>query len=119
MNLFYNICIIDGVGVCRMGTFTDVEIGQLEQAFNNIHQNINNIQSVYNVLNTDVLNKLVPHWQGEAQQLFFQQFTAYLTSLNQLINNYEILNNQLKIGASQYTQANTLVVQNINRMPGR
>ena len=100
-----------------MATFTDVQTSQIEQAAASIRQNIGTIRGIQNALSQNVLSKLAPHWQGEAKELFFQQFTALNASLDKLLREHEALNQQLEASAAVYNQADSMVMSAINRLP--
>ena len=99
-----------------MATFTDVQTVQLEQAAASIRQNISAMRGARDALSQQVLSRLTPHWQGEAKDLFFQQFSAFNASLNKLVADYETLNQQLEASAAAYGQANSMVMGTINRL---
>ena len=99
-----------------MATFTDVQTVQLEQAAASIRQNISAIRGVRDALSQNVLSRLTPHWQGEAKDLFFQQFTALNVSLGKLVAEHEALNQQLEASAAAYNQADAMSMGTINRL---
>ena len=99
-----------------MATFTDVDTEQIRLAAQNIKQNIESIKRIGNELESNVPGRLVPCWQGEAKDLFIQQFTAYNTSLKSLIGEYEALNNDLEAADRDYRQANEQVSGQLNKM---
>jgi WXG100 family type VII secretion target len=99
-----------------MATFTNVDTEQIRQTSQEIRQNIENIKRIRNVLDGNVTSRLAPCWQGEAKDLFSQQYTAFSASLRTLIESYEALNNDLQAAGGAYQQANELVTGKVSQL---
>ena len=99
-----------------MATFTNVDTEQIRQTSQRIRQNIENMKRIRNTLESNVPNRLIPCWQGEAKDLFFQQFTNFSVSLRTLIESYEALNSDLEAAGGAYQQANEVVTGQVNRL---
>ena len=99
-----------------MATFTDVDTEQIRRATQDIRQNITILKRVRNELDSSVLSRLVSCWQGEAKDLFTQQFIAYCASLKILVEEYETLGIDLELAEGAYRQANEQITRQINQL---
>jgi len=89
-----------------MATFTDVDTVEIRSAAQSIQQNIDAMRKLGSALNDRVISELVTCWQGEAKDLFVQQFTSFNALFARLIEDYEALNDDLESADGAYTQAN-------------
>jgi len=99
-----------------MATFTEVDTDQIRQTAQSIQQDIDSLKNIRNALDSDVLSRLAPWWQGEAKDMFTQQFTSYSMSLKALVDEYELMNKELEKAGTEYRAANDQVTAQINRL---
>ena len=99
-----------------MATFTDVDTEVIKQAAQVIRQNIDEINGIKTGLDSNVLSKLVPCWQGEAMDLFSQQFALFSESLKTLVEGYEALYSDLEAAGGVYRQANEQVTGQVSNL---
>jgi len=82
-----------------------------------MRQEIDSMRDIWNMLNNNVLGTLETCWQGEAKDLFSQQFSSFSVSLKKLIDGYDELNSELQAAGNVYQGANDMVLTTINKMP--
>ena len=99
-----------------MATFTDVDTNQINNTAQGIRQHIESMKGIRNALESSVISRLIPCWQGEAKDLFTHQFTSYCASLKTLIDSYEELNRDLISAETAYRGANDQVTGEIRKL---
>ena len=96
---------------------TDVDSGQIDSMSKSIDGDIDELRSIRAVFESSVMVSLNPYWQGQAKQIFEEQFTAFEGLFDKLIDSYRDLNEELKKAGSAYSRADDTVKQLIEGLP--
>jgi len=99
-----------------MATFTDVDTDEIRVTAQGIRRNIDEMKKLESALYDHVISELMTCWQGEAKELFIQQFSSFNTSFTQLMGDHEALNDELEAAGGAYAQANEQITGHVNRL---
>ena len=96
---------------------TDVDSRQVSSTSAGIDNYINELVSINRILENNIAAGVDPYWQGSAKDLFKLQLGVCIESLNELVNGYREINEQLINAGKSYESADDSVLQLIARLP--